>query len=172
VNYGNRLHRKRDEKYFLNPKLIIRQIGKTPIATYDEDRFYTLNTIYNVINISNYSLKYFIGIINSKIGKWFWIKNNCDFKSLFPKIKKTQLKNIPIRTINFDNPQDKSGHDKIVELVERMLSLNKQLSQAKSSKDKDILKRQIDLTDSEIDRLVYKLYDLTPEEIELVEGNA
>jgi hypothetical protein len=30
--------------------------------------------------------------------------------------------------------------------------------------------RQIEATDETIDKLVYKLYDLTPEEIEIVEG--
>jgi len=88
VRYGNWLHRKRDEKYFLNPKILIRQIGKTPVATLDEANFYTLNTLYNVISVSDYSLKYLLAIINSKLGKWFWIKSNSDFKALFPKIKK------------------------------------------------------------------------------------
>ena len=83
VRYGDWLHRKRNEKYFLNPKIVIRQIGKIPIATHDEEQFYTLNTIYNVINSSDYSLKYFLGIINSKLGGWFWIKRNYDFKTLF-----------------------------------------------------------------------------------------
>lgn len=32
------------------------------------------------------------------------------------------------------------------------------------------LKRQIDATDREIDSLVYQLYELTPEEIKIVEG--
>lgn len=37
---------------------------------------------------------------------------------------------------------------------------------------KEIIQRQIDATDAEIDRLVYELYDLTPEEIAIVEGKA
>jgi hypothetical protein len=39
-----------------------------------------------------------------------------------------------------------------------------------SDHDKTSLKRQIDYTDSEIDALVYNLYALTPDEIEIVEG--
>lgn len=80
VHYGNWLHRKRDEKYFLNPKILIRQIGKIPVATYDGDSYYTLNTIYNIIATNDYSLKYLLAIINSKLGKWFWQKINSDFK--------------------------------------------------------------------------------------------
>jgi hypothetical protein len=52
-----------------------------------------------------------------------------------------------------------------------MLSLNKQLIEAKTDHEKTMLQRQIDATDSQIDKLVYELYDLTPEEIAIVEGN-
>jgi hypothetical protein len=38
--------------------------------------------------------------------------------------------------------------------------------------DKERLKRQIDATDREIDRLAYDLYGLTDEEIAIVEGEA
>jgi hypothetical protein len=57
----------------------------------------------------------------------------------------------------------------MVKLVEQMLSLHKQLSQAKTPDDKIRLQRQIDATDQQIDRLVYELYELTKEEISIVE---
>ena len=36
--------------------------------------------------------------------------------------------------------------------------------------DKTLIRRQIDATDCQIDRLVYELYELTDEEIKIVEG--
>ena len=51
-----------------------------------------------------------------------------------------------------------------------MLALHNQLAAAKSAAQRDIIQRQIDATDAEIDRLVYDLYGLTPEEIAIVEG--
>ena len=96
VRYGDWLHRKRDEKYFLNSKIVIRQIGAVPIATIDEDHYYTLNTIYNIVNASEYSLEYFLAVINSRVGRWFWRSVNSDYKTIFPKIKKTQIAAIPI----------------------------------------------------------------------------
>jgi hypothetical protein len=170
VRYDDSLHRKRDEKYFLNPKLMLRQIGKVPTVTYDENEFYTLNTIYNLISTDFYSLKYLLGIINSKFGRWFWIKKNCDFKTLFPKIKKSQIESIPIRVIKFENPQDCAYHDRMVLLVEKMLALHPQLAAAKTPQDSTLLQRQIAATDRQIDQLVYTLYGLTDEEIALVEG--
>jgi hypothetical protein len=40
---------------------------------------------------------------------------------------------------------------------------------AKTAHDKTVLQRQIDATDRQIDRLVCELYDLTEEEIQIVE---
>ena len=51
-----------------------------------------------------------------------------------------------------------------------MLALHKQLAAAKTPTAKTMLQRQIDATDRRIDRLVYELYDLTEEEIGIVEG--
>lgn len=80
------------------------------------------------------------------------------------------LGELPIRTINFSDPADKARHDRMVSLVEQMLSLNKQLQTAKTDHEKTSLQRQIDLTDKQIDLLVYELYGLTENEIKIVEG--
>ncbi len=79
---------------------------------------------------------------------------------------------IPIRSINFFDSKDKSRHDQMVDLVTRMLDLNKKLPTAKIVHDKTVIQRQIDATDSQIDRLVYELYGLTEEEIRIVEGGS
>lgn len=88
------------------------------------------------------------------------------------------------------NPAEKEKHDKMVELVERMLELNKRLNLSTldqtthvltrgmmsshekelSSQEKKIITKQMDYSDREIDRLVYELYELTEEEIKIVEG--
>lgn len=71
---------------------------------------------------------------------------------------------------NFSNPADKVRHDKMVGLVEQMLSLNKKLAASKLDHEKNTLQRQIDATDRQIDELVYELYGLREEERRIVEG--
>ncbi len=51
-----------------------------------------------------------------------------------------------------------------------MFSLLKKLSSAKTTHEKEVIQRQIDETDRQIDNLVYELYGLTEEEIKIVEG--
>ena len=57
----------------------------------------------------------------------------------------------------------------MVGLVEGMLGLHKQLAGANTAHEKTMIQRQIDLTDRQIDNLVYELYDLTDDEIAIVE---
>jgi len=51
-----------------------------------------------------------------------------------------------------------------------MLSLNKQLKEARTPYEQTALQRQIEATDHQIDALVYELYGLTDEEIKMVES--
>jgi hypothetical protein len=82
------------------------------------------------------------------------------------------MEQVPIRVINAQDPADRARHDKMVQLVETMLDLNRQLPAAKTTHDKTLIQRQMDATDKRIDALVYELYGLTDEEIRLVEGSA
>ncbi len=59
-------------------------------------------------------------------------------------------------------------HYKIVSQVERMLALHKQ--SPRTPQEQEIVKREIESTDSAIDKLVYELYGLSEEEIRIVEG--
>ncbi len=82
------------------------------------------------------------------------------------------IEQLPIRTINSSNSDDKVHHDKMVDLVEQMLTLHKQLVAAKTPDEKARIQRQSDATDHQIAQLVYELYGLTEKEIQIVEGRA
>jgi adenine-specific DNA-methyltransferase len=113
--------------------------------------------------------KYFLGIFNSKLFWFFMLHTGTVLRGGFLRFKTEYLKPFPIKTINPVNKQDKQIHDQIVELVELMLDLNKQLATARLAEKKEQLQAQIAFTDKQIDKLVYQLYNLTEEEIRLIE---
>lgn len=114
-------------------------------------------------------LVYLLGLLNSKLLRWYFPNISALFHSGWLSDNRQFISQLPIRTINFDDPADVARHDQIVALVEQMLDLNKKLAEAKTPQEKEMLKRQIESTDKQIDQLVYKLYDLTEEEIKIVE---
>ncbi len=60
--------------------------------------------------------------------------------------------------------------DRIVQLVDQMLEAKQELASARTEGDKTFYESKCATLDRQIDTLVYELYDLTPEEIAIVEG--
>jgi adenine-specific DNA-methyltransferase len=154
IKYGDWLHRKRDEKFFLNPKIITRQIGETPISTLDFNNYYSLNTVYNSIVVdNNFNITYLYSIVRSSLVKYVWSKKFSDGKTLFPKIKKSQLSEIPIISIPLKRQQ------LYINLVNKILTAKQQNARANTS----LLEREIDIR-------VYHLYKLTLPEAQLIDA--
>jgi hypothetical protein len=118
--------------------------------------------------ISSSSL-YLLSVLNSRLSTFILRVTAHEA----PEKKRTQvwerIAALPIYTIDFDNLDDKSRHDRMVTLVTEMLELNKHLSQAKTDREKRLIIQEIESTDRQIDSLVYGLYGLTTDEIAVVE---
>ena len=80
--------------------------------------------------------------------------------------------NLPIRIIDFANQKEKKMHEKMVELVQRMLGLHEKLQFVKTPVEKTMIERQIAVIDNKINSLVYELYELTDKEIQIVEESS
>jgi hypothetical protein len=115
-------------------------------------------------------LKYLLGLLNSKVLKWYFPFVSAPFRGGWLSANRQFLSQLPIRPIDFKKAGEVKKHDKMVSLVEQMLELHKKLAGIKNPDEKTRIQRQIEATDAQIDKLVYELYDLTPEEIKIVEG--
>jgi len=159
LKYGENLAAPRTFEIFSGKKIIIREItGNHPrsiIATYSEDTF-----LFNRSNIAvvekdgfSISLKYILGILNSKLMSYYFIKNTAkSVRQMFPKIILEDLRKFPIKKVSDATQQA------IINAVDLILSTKESDPVADTS-----------AFEVEIDRLVYELYGLTEEEIRIVE---
>jgi hypothetical protein len=156
------------------PKIMLPYMTMRLSAYYDEGSSYFVNVTTGGFGVRTDeafgSLKYITGLLNSQLLGWYFRQVSTNFHGGYFAANKQYLVQLPIRTIDPANPADKKQHDAIVALVEQMLSLHKELAEARNPQDKTFLQTRIDATDRQIDRLVYALYELTPEEVEIVEG--
>jgi TaqI-like C-terminal specificity domain len=124
---------------------------------------------YGIFVSPEYSREYILGLLNSKLLEWFIRQSATQMRGGYYSFESRFIRNLPIRTISISDPADKARHDRIVELVQQMLSLYKRLAETRAPHDKTIIQQQINHTDQQIGRLVYELYGLTEEEIKIVE---
>jgi len=115
------------------------------------------------------AVEYVLGLLNSRLLFWQLARSSNCFRGGWVTCTKQYVSELPIRPIDFDNPDDVAKHDRMVSLVETMLELHRRLPDAKTAHDRELIQRQIDATDRQIDRLVYDLYGLSDEEIAIVE---
>ncbi len=118
-----------------------------------------INAPANFITSESVSIKYILAIMNSKIFFWEFKNSGITLGNAF-EWKIQYVENIHVPRIT--NKQQKP----FINLVDKILTL---------TDDEDYLEneekqRKVKEYELEIDLLVYKLYGLTPEEIEIVEG--
>ena len=155
------------------PKIFTPDIAARSSFSLDEngDIFFTGGVAggYGILVSPDFSREYLLGLLNSRLLEWFLRKTATQMRGGYYSYESRFIRHLPIRPIDFADPTERERHDRMVALVEEMLSLHRQLAAARTAHEQTSLKRQIDATDRRIDRLVYDLYDLTEDEILIVE---
>ncbi len=152
--YG--LHRARDEKFFTgSPRIVaLRKCVGEPKFSYVDFDCYVSATFY-VIKTQRINVKYLTAILNSKLVA-FWLKHKGKMQGNNYQIDKEPLLNIPIVDTNSKN---KKLADELINLVDEILKAKEQ--------DKNANTQELE---NKINSLVYKLYNLTEDEIKIIEG--
>jgi type I restriction-modification system DNA methylase subunit len=155
--------------HIMNPVDHIQIIATIPF----DKNIIILDTINQLENKSNYKIQFLLGVLCSNFCNWYV------YRFIFGKAIRTMhfdspvTSRIPFPILDFNTPEDVKKHDQLVALVDTMLSINKELHQSETphtEQQQNQIKDRIAYTDRQIDQLVYKLYNLTPEEILIVEG--
>ena len=140
---------------FKKPKIVIARMTKNIQATFDKSGFYMGKATLIVDYKEN--PYYILGILNSKVAN-FWYKyyfGATHLASGYIRYDIPYLKQLPIPKLTTKN---KKITDEITTLVTKILEYKKQ------GKDTGDL-------ESKIDDLVYQLYELTQDEIKIIESN-
>ncbi|EEO7745722.1 class I SAM-dependent DNA methyltransferase [Campylobacter coli] len=150
------LHREREEKFFKKgeEKIISQVRCIEPIFVYSNENFYGSRALF-FIQTCRINLKYLTGVLNSKLIA-FWLKHKGKIQGNLFKIDKEPLLNIPVVNINSKNEK----------LANKLISLVDEILKAKEQ-DKNANTQELE---NKINSLVYKLYNLTEEEIKIIEN--
>jgi len=223
ISWGSWLAAPREERFFMGERIVFREIlGSTFVCTLVSEELKIDRSLYIAVPKidSSLSTKYILSLLASKVlAAYFrYVKN--EFDEVFPKIRLTEFKELPIKFVSEAEQQPFITHAEtmltttrsLADLRKRVLTLlctetgitkpstklqawdtltwaelEAELKKAKvqlsldkkeevltyfekKQKEAAALKATLEATDRAIDALVYGLYDLTAEEIRVVEG--
>lgn len=147
---------------YFKEKLFMRQTGDSLICAFDDEGLLALNNVHigNLID-ENYSLKFITSIVNSELFNYYYKAISLEAGRVMAQTDIETVEGLPIRKASYDEQKA------FVEIVDKILPLTKtrgyQDNSSKQAEVRDYMKR--------LDRMIYKLYELTPAEIEMVENS-
>jgi type I restriction-modification system DNA methylase subunit len=158
------------------PKLIVQVISLFGKYAYDSSGVYFTGggngPYYGIrwLESNNFqSIHYLQAVLCSRISDFYLHRVSSPFRGGYWSYGKRFIEQIPIRTISLSNQNDIEFQNQLVKCVEQMFKLTQQLSNSKSESTSMAIKRQVNATESEMNNIIYKLYELTEEEIRIVE---
>lgn len=164
-------------KAFDNPKIIYPEFSSSSLFSYDDNNSYLLDTSWFI----DCGDKYLLALLNSKL-IWHYLKYiSSSLGSVSLRMKKIFVEQVPIPKIEEEKQQP------FIKLVDEILESKQKIKDYKillddaiknDNFDREIkLKKELETLENlcisnekEIDNMVYKLYDLTEEEIKIVES--
>src|ERR1035437_8703444 len=143
------------------PKIMTPEIALGGQMSFDDKGVAHTTKVYSFVFKTNQQedLKYWLGLLNSKV-LWYFLSNTgYVLRGGYFTFKTNYLTPFPIKRIDFKDKSEKNIHDQIVSLVNNILN-EKKVDAKANTKDMEL----------QIDGLVYKLYNLSEEEIEHIKN--
>ena len=181
VNKPYGLHRSRDEYYFTGEKIFsLRKCSVRPKFTYTDFDAY-VNRTFMVIKTKRINQKYLTGLLNSNLIA-FWLKYKGKMQGDLYQVDKGPLLSLPIIKPS-EEIQNKVATlvSSIIENKQKQIDYNNLLKKAKAEnnfereiqleKELEQIKTNIINAESNINAIIYELYELKPKEIATIENN-
>jgi len=171
IDYGKWLAAPRKPHWFEGERILVREITSKGIiqATYVDGDFVFSNSVDGIkMKTTTVNIKFVLGLLNSKLISFYHSNSSPNaFKGTFPKLLLQDLRELPIPAITNEN---RVLHNNVAQLVDQLLKLNEEKSSEKLQTKITQLEGKIDYCEQRINEIVYQLYDLTEEEIKIVEA--
>jgi len=161
----------RDEKY-AKTTFLVRQTAAYPIVGPRRHATYFRNSLHALYPPDNgMDARYVVGLLNSKLLRFAYVSTVREAKQrVFPQVKLGPLGALPIRALRLHLPEEKERHDRIVGLVDEILALKRDHRTENAIDAPGAVSATAQQLDRRIDDEVFRLYDLTEDEIASVEA--
>ena len=164
-----RMKTSQDDEKYTAARFLIRQTADRPIVGPHEHANCFRNSVLALYAPEAWpEVEYIVGILNSRLMRFVYRETIRESRQkAFTQVKINSLRSLPIRQLSPNVPEEKAFHDEIVHNVVELLGLHQALQGASASSSEG-LQAQQDLIDDRIERLVFRLYGLSKEDVRIV----
>jgi adenine-specific DNA-methyltransferase len=126
---------------------------------------FLINKQYDFIHYN-----YILALLSSKVF-WFFISHTSTaLRGNAYRLTPEYINSFPVKIIDKNNKPKTQAYNNLISLVDKMLELKQKEAAEPNQQLKTMILRQIEGVDKAIDTAVYALYNLTEDEIKVVEG--
>ncbi|MEL7669406.1 TaqI-like C-terminal specificity domain-containing protein [Methanobacterium sp.] len=150
-------------------KILVPELAESNRFALAEENLFYGDTVCGIkLKDTNYeNILYTLGVLNSKLIEFLYKKTTVPKANQFYIYKTMFLKNIPIREIDHSNSKEDAAYKKIISSVDKLINIYKH----SHSENKEIDNKIIQETDNQINNLIYQLYNLNNDEIEIINNH-
>jgi len=123
---------------------------------------------YGLLNESDYSLFYFLGILYHPVIESMVKASASEFRGAYYSHGKQFMENLPIRIINFSDKEELSMYESIIEIVEQIIEGIDVVKNTTSFHRRQLQNRKIKVLKDSLIQNVNNLYGISEEELNIV----
>ena len=165
IRFGPWLAEPRPSAKFDAPtKIVMRQTGDSLIAAIDRGQYVCMNNMHVLVpNDIDRDMYYYLGVTNSRLMNWYYQSLNPEMGEALAEVKKTNVERLPIPTA------PNSEQQRISDLAKQIEAGLADFTESAAESTRAISKRRLTAMFEQMNAAIYRLYKLTPDEIEIVE---
>ena len=123
---------------------------------------------YGITVKKEFSDKYILALLNSSLLSWFLKQISTQMKGGWYSFESKYIKHLPIKIIEHNNKSQLEKQREIEKLVNQILQLNQEKTEVKLATQVSRIQGKIDFYETRLNEIVYQIYGLTQDEIEII----
>ena len=155
------LHWPRKNYYFNREKIVLPGMFDVPRAGYQKtEGYFGLSSNIIIAKSDKYKLKFLLAILNSQLAQ-YWFRNHGKKRGIGADIGVSKLREFPVKKTAYKTQKP------LIDLIDKILAITK----TEDYLQNPAKQASVQEYEKQIDKLVYKLYSLSPEEIKIIEDS-
>jgi hypothetical protein len=162
-------------KFHNTEKIVFPVLSQKPSYIIDDTNFQFTGggngPYYSITSNSDYSIYYLAGLLSHPVLEAMVKSRASEFREDYYSHGKQFIENLPIRTIDFTDTEEKKAHNKIVSTVKSLISTKHSLKAEGEYAKNRIIHRKINRLYNNLFNEIDVLYGFTQEDIDCITGD-